>query len=486
MEFKKLSLTIIITLSSLLYWTGCQDTKSASDISIKADSIKLEPGVFLASHYQSTGWELWEIERWKKEILDMKKMGAETIWYLPIQFGQQSSKESFEPGNPFWELQKNISQFITDSGMKVGIYVGYNDVFPETLDQNPDWIATYGKYGLEQAQACPSIEAALDEIYTLRKRLFEELPHIDYLMTPITDYGGCGCEKCAPLPITYLKVFSQMAEMCKKFHPDVEIVASGCGVGQKDIDLLREKLEEADWVDYVADLPRGVKPVIKYYMSPEITMVDGWGNFGPSPKFETIKKAFVDDHPFAVATSTYSEGIHDDVNRFATLQFAINPAREVEDVAYQYANQWLNLDEQDSKLVADVIAELGTQIIRNRDYVYFKDGADNPKADQRLKTLIEIRSENPDIRNNYRYWLLHYRAVNECFSTIEGDLTLDELYEELFLSKKEITRLEPAYGKHLADMERWHKPELSPLSWPRAFNHIWLQEKKYAEDRNIE
>jgi hypothetical protein len=473
---------IIVSIIGFLNLLGCQEKETATDNQLKKSSNSIEPGVFLASHYQSTGWELWEIERWKKEILDMKKMGAKTIWYLPIQFGQQSSKNNFAQGNPFWELQKDISQFIADEGLKVGIYVGYNDVFPETLEQYPAWTATYGVYGLEQAQACPSNPDALKEIYSLRKRLFEELPHVDYLMTPITDYGGCSCEKCAPLPITYLKVLANMATICREYHPDVKVVASGCGVNQTDIDLLREKLNAADWVDYVADLPRGVKPVIKYYMSPEITMVDGWGNFGPSPKLSTIKNAFLDDYNLVEATSTYSEGIHDDVNRFAVLQFTINPEREVEDVAQQYADEWLNLDDDDSKLMADVIAGLGTQIIRNRDYVYYKDGADNPMADQRLKTLVEIRSRNPAIRDNYRYWLLHYRAVNECFSTIEGDLSLEELYDELILSKNEILRLEPEYGKHLVDMERWNKPELSPLGWPRSFNRIWIQEKKYAEN----
>lgn len=475
---KNLICTIFITstfiFSSLIH---CEGNQIINDNPQTYDIKKPEPGVFLASHHQATGWELWGLERWKKEILDMKKMGAETIWYLPIQFGQQSSKENFETGNPFWELQKDISQFIAESGMKVGIYVGYNDIFPETLVEHPDWLATYGEYGLEQGQACPSVDGALKEIYSLRKKLFEELPHVDYLMTPITDYGGCGCEKCSPLPVTYLDVFSTMAEMCREYHPDAKIVASGCGVGQKDIDLLRERLRESEWVDYVADLPRGVKPVIKYYMSPEITMVDGWGKFGPSPKLEIIKKAFIEDHSFISATSTYSEGIHDDINRFAVLQFVINPERKVEDLAFQYASEWLHLNKEDAKLMAGIITGLGTQIVRNREYLFHKDGADNPLADQRLQTLIELRSRNPSLQENYRYWLLHFRAVNECFSVVDGDLAIETLFDELQLSKKEISRLEPEYGKHLEDLERWYKPELSPLSWPRSFNHIWLREK---------
>ena len=47
-------------------------------------------GVFLANHNQDTGLHFWNLERWKGEIRDTRRMGAKAMWYLPFQFGQRS------------------------------------------------------------------------------------------------------------------------------------------------------------------------------------------------------------------------------------------------------------------------------------------------------------------------------------------------------------------------------------------------------------
>ena len=144
-------------------------------------------------------------------------------------------------------------------------------------------------------------------------------------------------------------------------------------------------------------------------------MIDGWGKYGPSPQLPMIKKVYEEEYKYMSGAVTYSEGIHDDINRFAVLQFAQDPNRSALDVAHQYAREWLNLTGDDENLMAEVIVGLGTYIIRNRDYLYYKDGANNPQADHRLKTMIEIRKHNVTIQDNYRYWLLLYRATYESF-----------------------------------------------------------------------
>ena len=442
---------------------------------------QLDPlGIFLANHNQSTGIENWNLKRWKTEIHDMKKMGANTIWYIPIQFGQRSIKD-VDPGAKFWELEKGICQAIVDEGMKVGIFVGYNDVFPETLVKHPEWKALHGKYGMEEAQACPSVPAAQEEISNLREKIFKELPKVDYIISPISDYGGCSCNKCAPLPRTYMKSLKEMTDLCRKYHPKVKVVAAGHGVNMQEEDMLRDLLKNADWVDYVAEIPRGVKPILKYYLSPEITMVNGWGSYGPAPHLDIIKKAYSDDIQYISGNAVYSEGIHDDINRFAVLQFSQDPNRAVIDVAQQYAEQWLNLKGQDASLAAEVMAGLGSQIVRNREYLYYKDVTNIPKADDRLKVLIDLRIRNKDLTENYRYWLLTYRAVYESFSTTEGFFSLEELCKELGDARNEIIRLEPEYGAHLNALSNWDKPDISPWNWPRSFNILWKRENGFIK-----
>ncbi len=438
-------------------------------------------GIFLANHKQGTGIEDWKIERWRIGIQDIKKMGANTIFYLPIQFGQHPIAD-FDDNSEFWILQKSICKEIHDAGLKVGIYIGYNDVFPESIKEHPEWIATYGKYGMEENHACMKAEGAQDYIDGLRKKVFKDLQYIDFIISPITDYGGCSCNKCSPLPPTYLASYKKMVDLCKYYHPGVKVIAAGHGLDVGEEDMLRNLLKEISWVDYVADIPKGVKPIIKYYMYPEITMLDSWGYYGTCPKLKIIKQAFTEDNTRFFGSVIYSEGIHDDVNKFAVLQYAKNCSLTTFEVARKYAVDWLGVNKKDADDVADVILGLGTPICKNFTYLdYRHDIISNRKADKRLITLISLRKKNPSLVENYRYWLLLYRAVYESFSVCKGELSLDELNKEIILARKELSRLEPEYGKHLNAMMRWDKPEISPWNWARSFNNLWNRENEFEK-----
>jgi hypothetical protein len=343
-----------------------------------------------------------------REISDTRRMGAKAMWYLPFQFGQRSCPD-FEDMAPHWVLQRGISRSIAEAGLEVGIYVGLNDVFPKTWNEHPEWRATNGDYFLEEAEVCPSVPEAHKEINQLRERLFAGLPRIDYVLTPITDYGGCGCDMCAPFPKTYLRVLEEQAALVRHYHPDAKIVITGISASLADNDMLRELLTKAPWVDYVWDLPRGPKPLIRAGMLPETTMTNGWGRFGPCPVLSDIKRGYQSDLVHLSGVAQYSEGIHDDVNRLALLQFAQDPQRSVADVAQAYAEDWLKLSGRDVSLAGQVIAGLGTEIVTDRLWVppQPEHGADRADADERVKILLDVRNRSHELENNFRYWLLH-------------------------------------------------------------------------------
>ena len=435
-------------------------------------------GVFLANHGGDTGMRFWTLERWRREIRDLKAMGANTIWYLPIQFGQREEAD-FEDDAPHWKLQQGISQAIAGAGLAVGIYVGLNDVFSATANANPAWKAKEGKYFLEEGQVCPSNPAALDVVMRLRERLFSRLPQVDYVITPITDYGGCSCEKCAPYPRTYLRVLEQQAAACRRSHPAAKFVAAGHAVGLDDEDLLRAQLKKSAWVDFIADIPRGVKPIIKYYINPEITMVDGWGVFGPCPALPAIRETYRRDYPHIGGAMPYSEGIHDDINKFAVLRFARNPNLTVQDVARQYAEEMLGITGGSAPRVADAIAGMGHHAGIERAYFHTDFGPDNPHADDRTRALIDARSSTPKLGDNYRYWLLHYRAVCESFSVPTGSLSADVLVAEAEMARQALLRLEPEYGRFLLGHHPSVLPGRSIWTWQRSFRAAWERENTF-------
>jgi hypothetical protein len=416
------------------------------------------------------------IDRWQREIEDLKRMGANTVWYLPIQFGQRTPAD-FTKAKGHWKLQMEIGQAIAGAGLKVGVYQGLNDVFPETLMEHPEWKAKSGKYFLEEAHACPSIPAAWDAVQSLREHFFSDLPRIDYLITPATDYGGCSCDKCAPWPAMYLKRFEEQAAICRRFHPDSKIVAAGHGITLDDEDELRKLVSRAAWVDYLADIPRAAgRPIIKYYMSPEITMLGGWGKFGPCPILPTIERTYRKDVCGIGGHVPYSEGIHDDINKFACLRIAADRNSTARSVALEYARDWLGLTGAVADAVAGAILGMGQPVSIDRAYVDPENASLDPTPDDRLELLLRAQTNHPSVTQNHRYWLLVYRALYEAMSVASGRLDVDYLVQGLRACRSHLVRLEPEYGKFLSQLHPSFSPDKAEWVWPRGFHRAWHRE----------
>ena len=139
-----------------------------------AKSIQTPIGVFIANHNGDTGMRYWDFPRWKRELASLKKMGANTIWFIPFQFGQRKP-EDFLFDSAHWQLQRNICQEIIDLGMDVGIYSTLNDIFEATIEEHPDWKAENGVLFLEEGCACPSHPESWKEIMRLRNKVFSEI-----------------------------------------------------------------------------------------------------------------------------------------------------------------------------------------------------------------------------------------------------------------------------------------------------------------------
>jgi len=440
-------------------------------------------GVFLAAHRQDTGMRDWDLDRWKREIDAIKRMGANTVWYLPIQYGQRQP-DDFEPDAEHWRLQQRIGEAIVEAGLSVGVYQGLNDVFPRMYDAHPQWAAPDGHFLLEEAHLCPSIPEAWEQVMALRRRFFAELPRIDYLITPATDYGGCGCDRCDPWPETYLKRFEQQAALCREHHPRARIVAAGHGLSGSEEDLLRRLLRDCDWVDHVADIPRGAgKSAIKYYMYPETTMLGGWGKFGAAPILRLIEETYRADQPGVGGRVPYSEGIHDDVNRFACLRMARNPDDTADAIAEAYARDWLGLEDAAAREVAEVILGLGGPVGPGAMiYVHPDHAPTGEDADERVERLRRVRGGQTDVAGNYRYWLLQFRALSESMSRRDGPLSLDDLYAEFAEARAALRRLEPAYAAFLDGQKPGARPDATTWIWPRSFHRAWHREMRLAAE----
>jgi len=456
----------------------------------RRSNMALKPqfkGVALLAHGLASGMDDWKISRWQREFANIKAMGADTVWYTPIQFGRHSLSDADQKSS-FMQHQIGIHQAALKAKLKVGIFLGLNDIAADTWMANPKWRADKSAFFPEEGEACPSIPAAWREIMCLRDHLFKMLPHTDYLFIPPSDYGGCACQKCAPWGEKYLYFYKKQVVLCKQYNPNIKIVASGMGMPLDQVDLLRNKLRSVKWVDFVADVPRGCgKGIVKFYKVPEITMIRGWGAFGAAPILEQIRRFYRAENKSVVGIMPYSEGIHDDINRFACLTFASEPNRSCGDVAIEYAMNWLHLSQKDAERVAFVIHGLNRPIYPNEAYLDPDRGVRNPLADQRVKTLMDIREKNPSLNSNYRYWLLLYSAVTQALQTIQGNLNAETLCAEADNCRAAFLRLEPEYGRFLT--EKIHIAQRSgmhPWIWARVFHTAWKREKQLERNDHPE
>lgn len=441
-------------------------------------------GVFLANHLEDTCYRWWSLDRWKQEIANAKAIGSNTVWYLPIQFGERQPHE-FTDESAHWQLQKEISAAIADAGLKVGMYCGINDTFAAVADEHPDWQATLGRYMEWPGQLCPSIPEARAEILRIRERIFATLPQIDFLLSPPTDLGGCSCDRCDPWPKTYLDLFEEQAELLRRYHPNASIVAAAHGMRNEETEMLRSVIRECDWIDYVADNPRGAgKPYIKYYMGPEITMLSGWGKYGAAPYLSRIADYYHLDAKSMGGAVVYSEGIHDDVNRYASIKLAQNANQSAFDLAQSYSKDWLGLSDADVDLMAGIILGLENPVghqLAFHSYMEPNYGAPNPDADTRLLQLIRLRDRCPHLVENYRYWLLHYRSVCECMSISTGYVPTETIVSETKLAQRRLCELEPGYGNFLQSLSVIIRAGEIPLNWPRTFHETWRRERELGE-----
>ena len=444
-------------------------------------------GVALLAHGLDTGMMDWGITRWKKELADIKAMGADTLWYAPIQFGRCHANDLAER-SPFLQLRVAIGKAALASDLKVGVFLGLNDIFSETWAVHPDWHADNSSLCLEEGEVCPQAPGAWSEVLRLRAKLFAALPRIDHLFVPPTDYGGCACERCDPWARQYLRLYEEQAALCRRYHPRAKIVASAYGLPLRQVDMIRADLRFADWVDYVVDVPRGCgKGVIKFYMAPEITMVGGWGRQGPAPVLEQIRRLYRAEGKAVVGVMPYSEGIHDDVNRFACLAFAANPERTCQDVAAEYARKWLGLSGADVSRVAKTIVGLGKDVtldVTSAAYLDPDRGCRNPHADWRVEVLMAARKRQPALIDNYRYWLLHYRAVIEALNVVRGTLDPGILCAEAELCLQGFERLEPAYAGFLMKSGS-HKGLRQTWVVKRTFHAAWRRERRLERTANV-
>lgn len=425
-------------------------------------------GTFIATHHPSRCYHEWDFDMWQNYVTELALWGINTIFYFPLQYGQWNRKVWYgtESEKAKWDLLgSRVPLMIKSLGLKVGVHINFNDVFPEdAVRMKPPKNGTSEDIAILVTEAgggmiCPSPAKNQKIIIDLREELFQKLPHIDLLSIDITDDGGCACSDCKKGYVgLYLKLSKEISKRLKKYHPKADVIINTQALSKKGIDSFCRKIrKDSNWVDYIlydcfgvtlaledlrAKLPDKFKDRI--LAQPEITMRDGMGKRGAVPWVKEFDHAYEKSYdlvaiggwdmqrnkywhpegcylmlpnnlPRACSVEelngalSYSEGLHDDITKIIWAQKGWRPKKAPVGILNEYCG-WYFGEKTRDRMVKAILKMERISILRPRVKT-----AEISKLVSEVSGLVESSEKEISARakEDWRWKLLLLRAKTE-------------------------------------------------------------------------
>ena len=252
--------------------------------------------------------------------------------------------------------------------------------------------------GRSPKYVCPSDPEARKALLESFDKMFSEKPEYDFFTTNSGDEGGCRCEKCMPWGGTYIKLLHEISKKLHKYHPDTKILATNQDLTNKGntqiIDYLNQ--QDSSWLYALRYGPGAdeMQTYIRGKVNPKRFAYEGFGEFGNYLKYlhhalprETnialysdithwMQSQFAVPKPdialasvydrrswnarpkhfhkiaqeifhYALGDMHYSEGMHDDFNKWIWYRLMWNPKQDPVSLTKEYCRYWFGEEAQD-------------------------------------------------------------------------------------------------------------------------------------------
>ena len=415
-------------------------------------------GHTLACHRQNNTADKWELADWEEYLTELSAWGDNTVVVYPLHparwphalpfndppwFDSEARAQEFDRQ---WRIHRRLPELTHELGLRYGIWLPVNDVFPEQVARDPGLTRHGGPY------VCPARPAARAAIREIRARLFAELPALDVLFLPSKDDGGCpGCPDCTPWTPTYIELVTEQAEQARAHHPDCAVWLSAQGLHPTEAQTLFGWLDRdrPQWVEALAagpfgetitfgdqpklgltDYPRSgqiTAPIARaraalpgdyrLVLYPDethtfrcqypITRMDPavrrvWGREdGPAPRPIEMAELHAATSPFSDGATPYSEGDTDDLNKFVWSALNVDPTRMATDIVREYCRWFFgpSVEERATRICLDLEELLGGPIV------------DDPLVAETVNSVRSCEEDQPALRHNWRWLLLRLAAL---------------------------------------------------------------------------
>ena len=365
----------------------------------KENEITTSPAYPIRGHqigYRNTAnsWDAWTVDQFEKYIRELAMFGANSIENIPFQ--------DDKPG-PNMKVSREV--------MNVKMSEICNDY---GLDY---WVWTPADVDLSDKT---KFEAEVKK----HAEFYKECPRLDGVFFPGGDPGDNDPKYVMP----FLK---RIAAELKKYHPNAGVWISLQGFHNSQVDYFYKYLEENNptWLTGVITGPgspdlaetRFRLPVkYKHISYPDIThtvrcqypvlnwdqafaLTEGREVCNPQPfYYAKIHNHFA---PFTDGFISYSDGIHDDVNKALWSQLAWNPNKSVNKVMQEYARYFFGSS----------LAEPAANGILALERNWVGPLEENGGVETTFAFWQNLELKNPQLKNNWRWQQLVMRCYYDTY-----------------------------------------------------------------------
>jgi len=361
----------------------------ASDVDFSSSPVQRIRGHQLGYRATANSWDAWSVEQFDQYIRELVLFGANAIENIPFQDSAPS---------PLMKLPRE------EMNIRMSEICAKYDI--------DHWIWTPATFPLDDQQE-------RTEALERHEAFYAQCPRLDGVFFP----GGDPGDNPPQLVLPFLK---DIAERLVRHHPQAGVWLSMQGFDPTQVDYVYEFLEREKpaWLrglvagpssppipetrrrlpasyqlrDYpdITHVVRCQYPVP--WLDPAFALTSGREAVNPRPLFYSQLIRFL--IPFTDGFISYSDGVHDDVNKAVWSQLTWDPSRQVRDVLVEYSRFFFG----------PRIAEKAADGILALENNWKGSLAENGSVDTNYTYWSGLNQQLPEKRDNWRWLCLLLRA----------------------------------------------------------------------------
>jgi hypothetical protein len=346
--------------------------------------------------YRNTAnsWDSWTVEQFDQHFREQVLFGANSFENIPFQDGPPSVVMKV----PREEMNIELSKIC------------------EKYDANY-WVWTPASFDLKDKKR-------RQEELKKHEAFYKACPQLDGVFFPGGDPGDNH-------PRDVLPFLEELTTILHKYHPNAGMWISLQGFNEEKVKYFFDYLNEKspDWLTGLVygpssppiDLERKMLPKkYKHRFYADITHsircqypVPRWdqafaltlGRECTNPMPEYYSKVFLENAPYTDGFISYSDGVHDDVNKVLWSQLGWNSKADIRNIVVEYCRFFFGPD----------VAEKAADGIFALEQNWVGSIAGNETIRRTLELWKRLEAENPQLEGNWRWQQLVMRAYYDAY-----------------------------------------------------------------------